>query len=108
MKIVFRAAVLAAFTEGIVWLDLLIHPVGQGAMATPSPVFLWPHLPAIALLEPWSYPYPAWLRMTLFLLVSWGAWFVVWATLLFVWRSCCDKSRTMRSSEPPSAGDVDD
>lgn len=86
MKLVFKAATLGAITEALVWLDLLIHPVGQGPMATPSPMFLFPHVPAIALLETWYFSCPDWLRMTLFLTISWATWSLVWVAVMLAWK----------------------
>ena len=94
MKLVLKAVILGAITEAIVWLDALVHPVGQGPMAMPSPLFLLPHYPAMALLEPWYFAYPDWVRRTLFLLVSCGVWALVWAGLLWIVRAIRTKPNT--------------
>ena len=102
MNLVFKAATLGMITEALVWLDLLIHPVGQGPMATPSPLFLWPHVPVIALFEAWHFSCPNWLRMALFLMISWAAWFLVWVAVLLACKSLW-KCRTNRLQATPGS-----
>lgn len=82
MKLFATALVVGAITEGAVWLDLLVHPVGDGPMATPSPFFLWLHLPGIFLQESWRVSTPDWLRMAILILPSWIVWSFVWLALL--------------------------
>src|SRR5882724_11708883 len=94
MKLSVRAAVLGAITEAIVWLDLLVHPVGQGPMAMPDLLFTLPHLPAMYVLQFTSQSfngsfiggYPDWLGVPFFIAVSWALWTLLWAGLLVVLR----------------------
>jgi len=100
MKLFVKAAILGAITEAVVWLDLVVEPVGQGPMATPGLVFMVLHLPAMLILNFTSQPrnesliggYPPWLGLPLLIAVSWVLWTLLWAGLFFVLRKC----RTMR------------
>jgi len=107
MRLLVKAAIFGAITEAIVWLDLLVHPVGQGPMAMPDLLFTIPHLPAMYVLQFTSQSfngsfiggYPEWLGLPLLVAISWALWTLPWAGLLVALRKC----RTMRSSELPSA-----
>jgi hypothetical protein len=97
MKLFITALILGAITEGAVWLDLLVHPVGQGPMAMPSPFFLWLHLPGIMIEEAWPVFDRNWLRIAIWILPSWLVWSLLWAALLGFFRKV-SQSRTQRSS----------